>query len=353
MTRILSYNILVGGTPRIDHITNIVRAANPDIVGLVEATNPRVVEELAERLGMQYRMSGSATHMRDWQLAVLSRLPIVHVHAHVRPGILTKPLLEVCVEEKDGRKLTVFVTHLVADFSQGRGGDGIRRKEAREILRIMASKQGTRHLLMGDFNALAPGDRLKASILLRYLVEMDRRHQQNPHDNVGHPYLDFVVPAPLRFLNPLLQLIPRSKLLCALFDEAGSLYAPRGSISLFRKAGYIDCFRRVNPYAWGFTCPSDAPAGRIDFIFASPELAEHLAACKLVTEGNGSRADEASDHLPVFAEFGESVAGKEDEHHWDLEASRRTLPLPMLEYDGNVDFASNREDEDMQGIGVD
>ncbi len=339
MTRILSYNILVGGTPRIDHITNIVRAANPDIIGLVEATNPRVVEELAQRLGMQHRMSGSATHTRDWQVAVLSRLPIAHVHTHVRPGMLTKPLLEVCVEEEDGRKLTVFVTHLAADFSQGRGGDGIRRKEVQEILRIMAVKQGTPHLLMGDFNALAPGDKLKASILLRYLVEMDRRHQQNPHANVGHPYLDFVVPAPLRFLNPLLRVIPHSRLLCALFDEAGSLYAPRGSIELLRKAGYIDCFRHLNPYAWGFTCPSSAPAGRIDFIFASPELAEHLAACKLVTEGNGSRADEASDHLPVFAEFGESVEGKVDEHHWDLEASHSTPSLP--EYNGNVGFARN------------
>ncbi len=358
MTRILSYNILVGGTRRIDHITNIIRAANPDIAGLVEATNPRVVKELAERLGMQYRMSGSPTHTTDWQVAVLSRLPIAHAHTHVRPGILTKPLLEVCVEEKDGHKLTVFVTHLAAAFSQGRGGDGIRRKEAQEILRIMASKQGTPHLLMGDFNALAPGDRLKASILLRYLVEMDRRHQQNPHDHVGHPYLDFVVPASLRFLDPLLRVIPRSKLLCALFDETGSLYAPRGSISLLREAGYIDCFRRVNPYAWGFTCPASAPAGRIDFIFASPELAEHLVACKLVTEGNGSRADEASDHLPVFAEFGETVADKEDKRQWDLEAlrkvpSRSTHSRALPEFDGNGGFVRNKEDEDVQGIGVD
>jgi endonuclease/exonuclease/phosphatase family metal-dependent hydrolase len=307
MTRILSYNIFVGGTRRVDHITNIIRAANPDLVGLVEATNPRVVEELAQRLGMQYRLSGSSTHMGNWQVALLSRLPMVHVHSHMRPGILTKPVLEVCLEEKDGRELTVFVTHLVAAFSHGRGGNGIRRKEMQEIRRIMSSKQGTPHLLMGDFNTLAPGDRLKASILLRYLVERDRRHQQNPNDSVGHPSLNFVVPAPLRFLNPLLRVIPRSKLLSALFDEAGSLYAPRGSIRLLCKAGYIDCFRSTNPYAWGFTCPASAPAGRIDFIFASPELAGRLSVCKVITEGNGSRAEQASDHLPVVAEFGENI----------------------------------------------
>ncbi len=159
---------------------------------------------------------------------------------------------------------------------------------------------------MGDFNAIAPGDRLKASALVRYLEAMDLRRRKNLHDAFGHPYLDFVVPGPLRFLNPLLRAIPRSKALSALFDWAGSLYAPRGSISMLRKAGYVDCFRLKNPKDPGFTCPAASLAGRIDYIFASPELAERLSACYVVTEGNGLRGDEASDHLPVVAEFGES-----------------------------------------------
>ncbi len=89
-----------------------------------------------------------------------------------------------------------------------------------------------------------------------------------------------------------------------------------------------------------------------------PGASEHLVACKLVTEGNGSRADEASDHLPVFAEFGESVADKEDKRQWDLEdlrkvPSRSTHSLALPEFDGNGDFARNKENEDVQGIGVD
>jgi endonuclease/exonuclease/phosphatase family metal-dependent hydrolase len=337
MTRILTYNILIGGTRRIDQLTNIIGSAHPDIVGLVEATNPQAVEELANRLGMQHRMSGNPKHRRDWQIALLSRLPIVQALPHVRPGILTKPVLEACIEE-DGRKLTVFVTHLAAAFYQGRGGDGIRRREVQEILRIMASKRGTPHLLIGDFNSIAPGDRLKASILLRYLLDMDRRHQQNPDAHTGYPNLDFVVPESLRFLNPLLRVIPRSKLLSALFDETGSLYAPRGSIALLSKAGYIDCFRCSNPHAWGFTCPARAPAGRIDYIFASPELAARLSACEVITEGNGLQGEEASDHLPVVADFGESVQAEFTSH--------------TMELDENANLARNEEDEDIQGIGV-
>jgi endonuclease/exonuclease/phosphatase family metal-dependent hydrolase len=307
MTRILSYNILAGGKRRVDQLTNIISSAHPDIVGIVEATSRQTVEEMADQLGMQYRMSGSYTQGDDWQTALLSRLPIVETHVYKRSDRLTHPLFEACIEEEDGRKLTVFVTHLAAAFYQGRGGDSIRRREVQEILRIMTPKQGTPHLLLGDFNAIAPGDRLKASMLMRYLVAMDAQRRQNLHASFGHPHMNFVVPEPLRFLDPLLRVIPSNKVLSALFDWAGSLYAPRGSISMLRKAGYIDCFRCTNPKDPGFTCPAASLAGRIDYIFASPELAERLSACYVVTEGNGLRGDEASDHLPVFAEFGESA----------------------------------------------
>jgi endonuclease/exonuclease/phosphatase family metal-dependent hydrolase len=307
MTRILSYNILVGGKGRIGQLTKIISSAHPDIVGLVEATSIQVIKEIADRLGMHYQISGSYTQGEEWQIALLSNLPIVETYVHTRPDRLRHPLLEVCLEEEDGSKLTVFVTHLSAAFNQGRGGDSFRRREIQEILRIMATRPGMPHVLMGDFNAIAPGDRLKASTLLRYLIEMDLRRQKNLYNTFGHPNLDFIVPGPLRFLNPLLRAIPRSKALSALFDWAGSLYAPRASISRLRKAGYVDCFRLKNPRDTGYTCPAAAPAGRIDYIFASPELAERLSACFVVKEGNGLRGDEASDHLPVAAEFGVSV----------------------------------------------
>src|ERR1051326_668659 len=216
LTRILSYNILVGATRRVDPLTGMIKATRPDVVGLVEATNAQVVEELARRLDMQHVLSGFPRHWRDWQVAVLSRLPIIYTKAH----FLAKPVLEVCVEEADGRQITVFLTHLSADFSKGWTGDGIRQQEVRELLRIMSARQGTPHLVMGDFNALAPGDPFKASNLLSYVVETDRRYRQNPNSTKGHPHLNFVVPGPLRIFNPILRVIPSSKLLRGLFDKA-------------------------------------------------------------------------------------------------------------------------------------
>jgi endonuclease/exonuclease/phosphatase family metal-dependent hydrolase len=321
MTRIVSYNILAGGYSLREHgarrtsqLTGIIHSTQPDIVGIVEATHPMmtqrplVIEEIAENLGMQLVMGGDATHPSDYQIALLTKLPIVYSKIHARPGVLNKPVLEVCVEESNGEQLIVFVTHLNAAFYRGWAGNGLREREIREILRIMAPalEQGKPHLLMGDFNSLAPGDPFKASFLVNYVVGLDRT-RRHPHLLDGNPHLNFVVPPQLRFLKPILRIIPSSTLLSTLFDAVATFYAPRGCIKLLLRAKYVDCFRRVHSQAWGFSCPSASPAGRIDYIFADAKLADRLDTCYEVTEGDGVAGSSASDHLPITADFGLSV----------------------------------------------
>src|SRR5437764_1272122 len=120
MIRIISYNILAGGhnlrfkgTRRTHQLTKIISSVQPDIVGLVEAVNPwvtekpRVLEEIAETLGMQLITDGEiAPYHRGYPLALLTRLPIVYIKTHSRPGLLARPLLEVCVKEPDDQQLT-------------------------------------------------------------------------------------------------------------------------------------------------------------------------------------------------------------------------------------------------------
>jgi endonuclease/exonuclease/phosphatase family metal-dependent hydrolase len=58
----------------------------------------------------------------------------------------------------------------------------------------------------------------------------------------------------------------------------------------------------------GFTCPSAAPAGRIDYIFANKVMADRLTMCRVITLGEDDLAgDQASDHLALAAEFGAGV----------------------------------------------
>jgi endonuclease/exonuclease/phosphatase family metal-dependent hydrolase len=300
MTCILTYNILTGGTGRTEQLATIIEAARADVIGLAEATNPRVVEELAKRLGMDFRLSGQATHERDWHVGVLSRLPIVNVQVHTRPGIFTrKHLLEVSVEETDGKLLTVFVVHLTANFFRRAESNRIRRGEMREILDIMASRQGTPHLLMGDLNAIAPGDGLRGSAFLSYFLSPEQGYLEKYQDFIERSKRKYVMRSTLRIIKA----IPRSGFLSAITDTASSLYAPRAGIELLHRAGYLDCYRHVNPLRPGFTCPASTPAGRIDFIFASRELAQRLSAAFVVGKAEDVSGDEASDHLPVFAKF--------------------------------------------------
>jgi endonuclease/exonuclease/phosphatase family metal-dependent hydrolase len=300
MTRILSYNILLGGTRRIEQLTRIIRSSRSDVVGLVEAIDERVVKELAERLGMQYCLSGRTS----LQAAVLSRLPICNVKIHTNAIITKQPLLEVCVEEREGQSLTVFVTHLTTDFGKGRVANKTRRREVQELLHMMETCRGTRHMLMGDFNSLAPGERLKGSIFLRYVATPHLYDQLEPDPSAKRPDLDFVTPPTLRFIKPLLEQVTKSTLLSKMLDAVDTFYAPRGGIDLLLQRGYVDCFRTLYPNTKGYTCPSSMPAGRIDFIFASPELAPQLTLAGIIAEGEGIAAYKASDHLPVFAEFG-------------------------------------------------
>ncbi|HTI15018.1 MAG TPA: endonuclease/exonuclease/phosphatase family protein [Dictyobacter sp.] len=322
MTRIISYNILAGGynmgsnsARRTQQIVTMLRSMQPDIVGLPEAIHPQLhqkplaVEEIAEALGMQFvpGPGGVPGRLRDYQLGMMTRLPIVYTKIHERPGIMLRPLLEVCVEEEDGQHLTVFVTHLSAAFNRGRAGGHIRVREVQEILRIMEPhrQQGLPHLIMGDMNSLAPGEAFKASELLKYVVSLDIHHAKGVI-NDGHPHLNGVVPPRLRFLKPFLRMVAQNDYLCSLFDMAAYYYAPRKCIGMLMEH-YEDSFRRLHPQEYGFTCPAAAPAGRIDYIFASASLVTRLAACMPVTGTPDMPGHEASDHLPMFAEFGLSV----------------------------------------------
>jgi endonuclease/exonuclease/phosphatase family metal-dependent hydrolase len=317
MTCIISYNILAGGydlrakgTRRTQQLIKIISSVQPDIVGLVEAVNPRITEkptvheEIAETLGMQLITSGESGYRPwDFRAALLTRLPIVYTKIHSRPGLLARPLLEVCVKEAESQQLTVFLAHLSAAFNRGWAGNHLRQREVEEILRIMAPlrAEGKPHVLMGDFNTLSPGDAFKASFLLRYVLGLDTERSSGQLAS-GLPHLNGIVPPRLRFLKPLLQTVAKSTVLSGLFDAAAYFYAPRSSIRPLRKI-YIDCFRCLHRHERGFTYPATSPAGRIDYIFACPVLAERLTNCHIITEGEGMPADRASDHLPVAAEF--------------------------------------------------
>lgn len=303
--RILSYNILLGATRRLEPLSSIIASTHSDIIGLVEATDAHVVEELAKRLHMHFCFTGRGQRPRDWQVAVLSRYPILDAHVHTYPDILVRNhILEASIAVPTIGPLTVFVAHLTADFFHGNEGNRIRRLEMEKILCLMKAKRGTPHLLMGDFNTIAPGDKLQASYMLRHLLRENKKY----YDKLKVQYPSYIHNQGKRALirRIALRIIGTSLLSTPLSRKLLNTFSPlfaQGGIELLQRAGYVDCFRRVHPHSLGFTCPAAAPSGRIDYIFVSSELAPLLTDCDIVLSGNGVYAEQASDHIPVVADF--------------------------------------------------
>ena len=290
MTRVLSYNILLGGTCREEQLAAIIHSAEADIIGLVEATNPHVIEELAHRLSMQFCFSGRSRSMRDWNIAVLSKLPILQTRVHTRPGIFTRRhVLEVEVEEANGERLTVFVAHLTSSFYNGM------RSVRKRILHIMSVQQGRPHLVMGDFNSKTHGEEFKGSALIRFYRSQRDPRTPRPTLSDGVEFIRYTI-------RRILRLGIYSPFLIPLADRLSRVYA-QGGTDLLDKAGYVDCFRQTHANDPGFTFHSSMPVGRIDYIFASPELASRLTDSNVITESEGVSTALASDHLPVYAEF--------------------------------------------------
>jgi exodeoxyribonuclease III len=240
--KVLSYNILEGGGDRLPDITAVIGEQNPDVAALLEANSRPNVEILAAGLGMDL-VFGEASS--DAHVAWLSRLPIRRRQNH-RSAALAKTLLEIEVDW-NGLALGLFATHLASRWDSQLPED-----EVASILALLSQQVQRPHLLVGDFNALGPGDL------------------------VGSP-------------PPGVQ------------KRGGALdNAPRPAIQQIHAAGYLDCYRALHPTSPGFTYHTSHPWLRLDYIFASPEIGPNLLACDVV---RGQTAQTASDHFPILAEF--------------------------------------------------
>jgi endonuclease/exonuclease/phosphatase family metal-dependent hydrolase len=247
--KVLTYNIQDGGDRRLVAIADTIRRQDPDVVAIMEASVVPNVEYIAALLDLELIL-GEANNSSH--VAWLSRLPVLRSKNHCLE-VLSKTLLEVEVAW-GGDRLCLFATHLASHHDEEQHPQLI---ELQAILGISRSLEKQPHLLVGDFNALCPGDLVGSS------------------------------PVEARTSREII------------------LGMPRDTIQSVLDAGYVDCYRKLNPATPGFTYPSPAPWRRIDYIFASATMARRLRRCDVVT---GTTPEDASDHLPLWAEFSDNEA---------------------------------------------
>jgi endonuclease/exonuclease/phosphatase family metal-dependent hydrolase len=242
--RLLTYNILKGGTGRAQSIANVINSVAPDLVLVQEATDPATLEKIAE-----------LTQMAEWRtyqqqsLGFLSRTPVLHKQ-WLTPRGSRHAFLEVVPQ---GDRVRVFGVHLSAVLAAWT--ERMRESELRSLLSAVDQHKSRFHVLTGDFNTIAPGEEFKVGKL------------------------------PMR-LRPLMWI-------------TGNRVRWR-TIQTVIDAGYTDSFRKLHPSEPGMTLPTVAPLLRLDYVFVPNEQADRVVACDVVKT---PEAVTASDHFPVMADL--------------------------------------------------
>ena len=244
--RLLSYNIRFGGLGREQALAETIVAAAPDLVVFQEATHPEVIERIAEATKFPFWAA-----RRNHSIGFLSRQQVDYHEWHYPAGA-RHSFLEIIPA---GTKARIFGLHLSARFSKW--DERRRAREIRSLLDGIKRHQDGFHVLVGDFNTLAPGE----------VLELDR------------------MPAWIRAL---------------IWISGRKLQLE--TIQLMLDAGYGDGYRMLNPEVKGYTFPTWDPHVRLDYVFVPRTFANRLAVCDVICEPK-ERIQAASDHCPLVADF--------------------------------------------------
>src|SRR5271168_1666381 len=107
--RLITYNILDGGEGRADPLAEVIKAQRPDVVVLIEADVPAVVERIASRLKMDFISAEGRRH----GAAILSRWRIIEsVNHSLLRDEFSDAVLEATVAEPNGAEWTLAAVHL-------------------------------------------------------------------------------------------------------------------------------------------------------------------------------------------------------------------------------------------------
>ncbi|MBV9211467.1 MAG: hypothetical protein JOZ52_12590, partial [Acidobacteria bacterium] len=181
-------------------------------------------------------------------IAFISRVPIAHHEWHYPRGA-KHSFLEIIPEGSEAR---IYGLHLRAMFSKW--SERGRAREIRMLLDTIKQHEHGFHLLVGDFNTLAPGEVLNTG--------------QMP-----------------RWIRAMVWLSGRD--------------IQRETVGVVLGAGYADGYRSLHPDDKGYTFPAWEPHVRLDYLFLPARFKQRLTACEVIK--HPPEVAQASDHFPLLA----------------------------------------------------
>lgn len=243
IVKLLSYNIRFGGRKRERELAEIIRSVSPDLVVFQEATDAQVISRLAMETEMPFWAARNGH-----SIGFISKLRIAHHEWHYPAGA-KHSFLEIVL---DGSEARIFGLHLSSMFSKW--SERRRVREVHSLLKGIEKHQHGFHVLVGDFNTLAPGELLDVRRMpawIRGIVWLSGRDIQ------------------------------------------------RDTIQLMADSGYVDGYRRLHPLDKGYTFPVWDPHLRLDYVFLPKGFSDRLIECAVISEPDV--APKASDHFPLLA----------------------------------------------------
>jgi endonuclease/exonuclease/phosphatase family metal-dependent hydrolase len=253
--RIVSYNILTGGEGRADPLAEVLLAQRADVIALVEAEDPAVLERIARRLKMDYVQ---AMGNKSGASALLSRFPIRDSinHALLTKGI-SKSLLQASVDEPGGHRWHFGVVHLHARATDA--DEAQREAELEVVLKAFEPlcDAATPHFILGDFNSNSPVQQID-------LAKCKPSTREQAAANGGA--------------------------------------IPRRVVQELLNAGYADTYHLLNPELAKThgTFTTQFPGQRVDYIFAHSLDTSRLTSAWIESD---RLATYASDHYPIGVEI--------------------------------------------------
>jgi len=266
--RVLTYNIHgwrgADGSVDVARLARVIRSTEADVVALNEVFHPWLppgqgqpaLDLLAAELGMTACFGAALTPnlafapLSPYGNALLTRYPVLaHAGHHLTPvaGHEQRGLLEVRVLLPARRApLSIYVTHL------DHKSEAVRVQQLTALQQWTVRDRGRPHLLLGDFNALAPDDLAVQPALREQLPRLGDRSDQG--------------------------------------DESPQV------VARLVRARYVDAGAAERLP----TFPAAEPLIRIDYVFVAEPLAPALRWCR---PWQTDETAVASDHLPLLAEF--------------------------------------------------
>jgi endonuclease/exonuclease/phosphatase family metal-dependent hydrolase len=324
--RVATYNILLGGEGRRELVSSVLRRIDADVIALQEVRELDRVRELADDLGMQALIGEPSDPDSLMHTAILTRMKVRTWRNRRHHGRMLRSHLH-CEIETGGTQLPVLgvhCLHLAARFGERNKGEARRIREIGAVLSDIENDPVLPHVLIGDFNTLAPGDDILATAFFRRMNALRRAGllvsggngtlvplvtvAGDPSDIEDRwrragvdPRLLGGIPVLPRVVSPLTIGIPVSRAM----DRFLGRMIERWTVERLLSDGYVDCYRQKHPRARGLTCATWQLAARVDYVFATHDVAASVLNADVVGGRTWPDTDAAaaSDHFPVVVEF--------------------------------------------------